>query len=107
MLEMIFDRRMMFEWMRSRRRSRKRYRRRCSSGISWVPDTWNGSVSAAERTSIVSTSTSIVPLGNAGLTFSAVRATTLPTMEMTLSLRSPSAVEKAAEPGVTTHCVNP
>ena len=64
-----------------------------------MPATWNGSVSAADSTSSLSATTSIRPVGSAGLMFSSVRAMTLPDTLMTLSSLTASAALNALEFG--------
>ena len=75
---MIFVRATMFLCSVSRRRSRKRYFRRMSSGYSGSPNTGSGNSLAADRISISRAKTSISPVGRFGLTVSAMRALTSP-----------------------------
>src|SRR5882672_11285972 len=62
---MIAPRFMMLRCRRSRRRSRKRYLRRMSSGYSCSPNTGKGSSPASPSTSIALMKTSTAPVGDA------------------------------------------
>ena len=79
----------------SRRRSRKRYFRRMSSGYSCSPATGMGSSAAADRTVALRANTSIAPVGRLGFTVLAERAFTTPSMVTTLSARKPSSTASA------------
>ena len=89
----------MLRCMRSRRRSRKRYSRRRSSLTPSSALIVKGSGAAAPSTSTSATSTSISPVGSSGLTFSAPRETTLPSMRTTVSLVSLSSASLAGGAG--------
>ena len=64
---MMAPRFMMLLCSRSRRRSRKRYLRRISSGYSWSPNTGIGSSAAGPSTSISVANTSTAPVGRSGI----------------------------------------
>lgn len=104
---MTAERSMMLRCMRSRRRSRKRYSRRRSSFTPSSVLIVNGSGAAAPRTSTAETSISISPVGSSGLTLSAPRETTLPSIRTTVSLVTLLSASFAAVPGRATSCVMP
>lgn len=91
------ERSMMLRCMRSRRRSRKRYSRRRSSLTPSSVLIVKGSEVASPSTSTSVTSISISPVGSSGLTLSAPRAETLPSIRTTVSLVS---FARASLPGV-------
>ncbi len=91
----------------SRRRSRKRYLRRISSGYSASALTGNGSGCASERSASSATFTSISPVDSFGLTVSAERLTTLPVTVTVLSSFNPSACLNSGLDTSITHWVMP
>ena len=97
----------MLRWSFSRRRSRKRWRRRVSSGNSASLLTCNGSGSAIDCTTSSATVSSISPVGSRGLTAAGARGTTWPVSVITLSSRNPSAVRKSGLDPSSTHWVIP
>ena len=107
MLATTSERSVIFRCIASRRRSRKRYRSRVSSGYSWSPKTISGSSSAAPRTSMSRMKTSTSPVGILGFTSSGARAFTSPSMRMHHSDRTPSTSLKTGLSGSHSTCVIP
>ena len=97
----------MFRCGFSRRRSRKRYRNRVSSGNSASLLTCSGSDSAADCRVSSSTTSSISPVGSRGLTAAGARGTTFPATVITLSSRSASAALNSGLELSSTHWVIP
>ena len=104
---MISERFITFWWSLSRRRSRKRYLSRVSSGYSWSPKTGSGSSAAADSTSISLAKTSTWPVGRSLFSVPAGRARTVPSTRITHSERTFSAIAKAGESGSATTWVSP
>ena len=104
---MMAPRLMMLACSRSRRRSRKRYLRRMSSGYSWSPNTGIGNSAAGPSTSISRANTSMSPVGRSGLSVPAGRCRTRPSIRTTHSDRSFSAVRNAGRVGVGDHLGEP
>ncbi|CAM5671607.1 hypothetical protein SCYAM73S_08644 [Streptomyces cyaneofuscatus] len=101
------ERSRMLRCMRSRRRSRKRYSRRRSSLTPSSVLIVKGSGPASPSTSTSVTSISISPVGSSGLTFSAPRADTLPSIRTTVSLVSFARASLPGVPGRATSCTRP
>ena len=98
---------MMLLCSRSRRRSRKRYCSRVSSGYSWSVATGSGSSAAGPEHLDLGDVELDLPVGMSAFSVPAGRRRTWPSTRTTHSERSFSASAKAGESGSTTHCVMP